>query len=245
MQSSRFLTYSVVASCINCFATASSAHAGISGVYVESVASNTLENTTLVGRTYKIFLQFDNPADRFINALDSDLFLVRDLYQNELGTDLGPHQPALDPFFKNLAADSYVAVTGAEAGLPSADPAWDASAFASGDGIIGGWFMNTAASNANALDANGRVLVMFLTFTGDNLPEVNGVIGTNNGTNHITLGGPFLDLMGGSIRFAYNPNGDTAGGLQVVYVGFLIPAPGAMGLLGIAVMCGGRRRRGR
>lgn len=220
------------------------ANAGISGLYAESVATNTLTNTTLVGTTYKIYVQFDNPADRFISAAFGDLTLLSPIYQDAtFGTNLGPHTSALDPVIANLAADSYLAVNG---GTPAADPAHDAAAFAAGTAITGGWFMADPTNAANTPDANGRVLVMYLTFLGEGHPVVNGLITTADGVDEGGLQkyatSVLGDLIQGDIKFAYNPNGGAAGAITAVTVHF-VPAPGALALLGVAGLVGKRRRR--
>jgi hypothetical protein len=220
------------------------ANAGISGLYAESVASNTLTNTVLVGTTYKIYVQFDNPADRFISAAFGDLSLQIPVYQDAaFGTDLGPHPSGLDALVPNLAADSYLAVNG---GTPSGDGDYNAAAFAAGTNIIGGWFMTDPLSAANVPDANGRVLVMFLTFLGVGHPEVNGIITSPDGVDEGGLpkfsSSVLADLILGDIKFSFNPNGGVAGAITAVTVHF-VPAPGALALLGVAGLVGKRRRR--
>lgn len=234
-------TFSLVAGAAGMLAVSGLANAGVSGLYAESVATNTLTNTTLVGTTYRIYLQFDNPADRFVSALDGNISFLSNIYQdNAFGTTFGPHNAAFDAAFANLAADSYVAVNG---GTPGPDGGWNQTPFDNGTGIVGGWFLNPPTAAPNGQDANGRVLVMFLTFAGVDGPAVNGLIGTNDGSNVITssvLG----DLMTGSIRFSYNPNGAAAGGITPITVNFVpVPAPGALALLGVAGLVGKRRRR--
>ncbi len=222
------------------------ANAGISGLYAESVASNTLTNTTLVGTTYKIYVQFDNPADRFISAAFGNLQFMSPIYQDaSFGTNLGPHSAGFDALVANLAADSYLAVNG---GTPSGDGDFNAGVFAAGTGVQGGWFVNPPTDASNTPDANGRVLVMFLTFVGEGHPVVNGMITTADGVDEGGLQkyatSVLGDLIQGDIKFAYNPNGGAAGAITAVTVHFNpVPAPGALALLGVAGLVGKRRRR--
>ena len=239
-------TFSLLAGAAGMLAVTGLANAGISGLYAESVATNTLTNTVLVGTTYRIYVQFDNPADRFVSAGFGDIDLLSPVYQDAaFGTNLGPHSAGFDPLIANLAADSYLAVN---AGAPSGDGSFDAAGFAAGIHIGGGWFMSDPTSVQNAPDANGRVLVMFLTFAGVDGPSVNGIITTPTDPtpgglaqfNTTVLG----DLMQGQITFAYNPNGGVAGAITAAVVNFLpVPAPGALALLGVAGLVGKRRRR--
>ena len=223
------------------------ANAGISGLYAESVATNTLTNTVLVGTTYSIYVQFDNPADRFVSAAFADLDILGVMYNDAVfGTNLGPHTAALDDAFPNLAADSYVGIGNAMAGAGlSADPDFDANGMATGTHIGGGWFADVGHP-ATVPDANGRVLVMFLTFVGTGHPEVNGIITQSDGVDEGGLpkfsSSVLGDLILGDIRFAYNPEGGVAGAVTAVTVNF-VPAPGALALLGVAGLVGKRRRR--
>lgn len=216
------------------------AHAGITGLYAESAVSNTLTNTTLEGTTYSIYVQFDDPTDRFISALDGDIEFTGNLFQSDdpdFATDLGPHAGAAEGLVENLAADSYLAVND---GGPGGDGSYDPAAFANGGGITGGWFVSPPTDDANAVDENNRVLVMVLTFEGAGHPQVEGMITTDNGDGNFSSD-VLADLMLGSIRFSYNPEG-VAGGITGVTVNF-VPAPGALALLGVAGLVGKRRRR--
>lgn len=222
---------------------AGAAHADFTGLYVESFASNTLTNTTLVGRTYKIYAQFDNPADRFVSAITTGMFFGGDLYQDQtFGTNLGPHPAALDAIFANLAADSYVAVNG---GTPTAGPGWNDSNFTNGISIDGSWFMSDPFSPASSPDANGRVLIMFLTFTSSNLPVINGLF-DNPSADHIDffVNHPLCQLIEfGDLSLSYQEDGQGISG-TIIHFGILGPSPGGFALLGVAALAPRRRRKG-
>lgn len=232
-------THTTMAAMVAAVAACASVHAGVAGLYVETV-----QNTTQASATYKLFIQFDadQPTDRLVNVFDTDIVFGESLFQHSLGTDLGPHATGLDPFFEQLQFDSWV---GVNAGTPAVDPDWDAAYFASGQGIIGGWNLSVFDPN-NSQDADGRVLVMFLTLLGDDLPTINGLVttaGESKSGHLLYTTSAFAGLIEGHFAIAYNPFGASAGGIEAVEFD-LVPAPGAMGLLSIAAMCGGRRRRG-
>jgi len=223
------------------FLFASAASADFTGIYVESVASNTLENTTLDGMTYRIYAQFDDPDDRLLSAFDTNIDFLSVLYNDaSFGTNAGPHSAAFDAFVPNLAADSHVALGNTAAGNGmNAGPEWDEADFASGAGITGGW---AHLAPGAVPDENGRVLVLYLTFLGDDLPVVNGTI-TSLELDATYSSIALHELIWGSMRFAYVPAGNIAGTVHGVTVFFLIPAPGAIALLGLASLVPGQRRR--
>jgi len=252
-------TFSLLAGAASMLAVTGFANAGITGLYVTSAASNTLTNSTLVGTTYTFYVQYDDAGDRFVNALDGDIAMLGDLFQIvdpvfNSGTDLGPHNAALEGIVANLAADSWV---GVNQGAPQGDGDWGdeaappagsgAEQFDNGTAIFGGWFLSAGAAG-NTPDANLRVKVMTLTFEGAGHPEVNGIITTQTGElpsgERIFTSTVLGDLMQGSIRFSFNPAGAAAGSIIAgTFVFAPVPAPGALALLGVAGLVGKRRRR--
>jgi len=230
-------------------------------MYVESVASNTLTNTTLVGMTYRFYVQFDDPGDRMISVLDANVSILADLFQVSdpvfnSGTDLGPHLVGLEALVENLAADSWVGVNN---GAPHGDGDWGdedpsalgypgsgAEAFDNGTAIFGGWFLSAGAVD-NTPDANLRVKFMTLTFVGENLPQVNGIITIP--AVEIPPNEPLFNTYAfaheliGPMRIAYNPAGTAAGFIQASTFFFNFPSPGALALFGLAGVVGRRRRR--
>ena len=220
---------------------ATSSHAGFVGLYAESIATNTLTNTTLVGTTYRIYAQFDDPGDRFLSVAFADLdFHTTAIFQdNAFGTILGPHNAALDVLIPNLAADSYVAVND---GMPSADPEFDAAVFAAGTDIVGGWFMSDPLSPANAPDANGRVLLMFLSFPGANHPQVSGIISTELSPNVYLSFTPLNQLILGDFWIGFEPEGGEVTAVRIL-MPLTPPSPGALGLFVMAGLFGRRRHR--
>lgn len=242
MRTLRSCTTCSIAAALGALCFVSAAHADFTGLYIESFASNSLTNTTLVGRTYKIYAQFDHPADRFVSAITTGMFFASDLYQDStFGTNLGPHPAALDAIFANLAADSYVAVNG---GTPTAGPGWNDSNFTNGISIDGSWFMSDPFSPANSPDANGRVLIMFLTFTGSNLPVINGLF-DNPSADHIDFfaNHPLCQLIEfGDLSLSYQKEGQGISG-TIIHFGILGPSPGGFAMLGVAALALRRRRR--
>ena len=161
---------------------------------------------------YRIYANFDNPADVLLNV-SVDWSFDSPLFQSAFGTN-GPPNPALYGLVSDLAADSYVTIDGSESPNDVGfDPDFQANGF-SATGVLGGWFDSNPPTPATA-GADGRVMVAQLT-----LPTA--AIGGGPGSAFYQDGGQGSAVQG---------DGE-----------LVIPSPGALALLGLAGLAGRRRR---
>ena len=183
------------------------------------------EETSAYGVTYRIFVNVD--AGDQLNAVygdsDNSLFINTDgtFYQNPYGqATVAGMNPAFFPIFPSLMYDSFVTI-GLETNVGNnmLDIGIDWSGFEAGGSIStdnGSWFATPDDAQVN--EVNGQVLI-----------------------------GQFTIADGGVLSGQVNLQGKNADGSNwsatAVAIGGVIPAPGAIALLGLAGITARRRRK--
>jgi MYXO-CTERM domain-containing protein len=219
---------------------AGAASAAPTGLYWESSLVNVNGQDYCVGRLY---ICFDVQTGVLLNAYNTTASLNQGTFNHNDFTTGGVNAPIgswspnnfFPPLFGNPAIDSYLTIGGttSNAALNANTTTFDPS-FNGGNGSSvgggGGWF------NSNPTNLQGK----------------SGVIDGQPGW--YTLVGQFVVLGDGSgTTLSYNGSFTGNNGLgtpaqQVTYTGLFefcgpVPAPGALALLGLAGLAGGRRRR--
>lgn len=213
--------------------------AGLAAVAASGAASAAFTNVTAIATetmvggsptiTYRLFANFDNPADRLLaisgNAGVSALMFQSDtpLVQDSAIIGAGLHDTPANPAIAG-PNDSWVTIGGDVAnGLTDTSFSPGFLGGPGGDLISGTSFMQ--ADNGGYFDSNpgtaengGSVVIAQFTLAADvSVAEYMGTV-------------DYVDAAGDQISEAFAIN--------------LIPAPGAMALLGLAGLAGTRRRRG-
>jgi uncharacterized protein (TIGR03382 family) len=167
----------------------------------------------------RVFANFSNPGDRLLSVTGANYTpsLGHVFYQNPFGGATEPN-PALIPVFPDLAWDTFVTIGSLTQGTPST--ALEPGSSMTATSFTGGYFIDGDAPQGLA-GAAGKVLLAQLTI------------------QNPTAG---VDVMG-SMTIAWKAAGGS--GAQFVEGAFcaICPAPGALALLGLAGLAGGRRRR--
>ena len=229
---SRFIATLAVAACASSIAN---------GAFVEFY---TVKTTTVSGAVsldvYKIYARFNGPTDTILNAFNLNglagapmaAFYHKDNFDSSapgvLSTTVGSWNPALTgSATANRPFDSYLTI----GGLPtatngtSADPSW---------GNPASWNRADIPNNVNAgWFAPGG--------------SIAGRVGQAGNTADSVILGQFVVAAGTgfgggySITIGYN-SGVAGAPVQFANGFFLVPAPGAIALLGLAGLTGRRRR---
>ena len=188
------------------------------------------------GETYRMYVDMDAGTridaifGNSVGALSIDTADGMSFYQNALG---GPTSQSINsaffPFAPSLEWDSYVSVGALYSnGSPFAgnnllDIGIDWASFEGGGELAtdnGSWFVTPVDAQGGEL--NGMVFIGQFTVVG----------GTGDG---------YADLVGQISMQGKDAAGDTFQELGVTWT--IVPAPGAMALLGLAGLAGRRRRR--
>ena len=218
---------------------AGAALAAPTGLYWESstVVDGT-GNEWCVGRLY---LCFDNPADTLLNVFNANIGINGGQFNHNDTSTAGANAAVgswsansfFPPVFGNPAIDSFVTIGGttstvvANANTTNFDPSFNGGA---GSGISGGWF------NGNPPNLQGK---------STELPGQSGwytLLG-----QFVTSGGAGKSLSV-TLKQTSNQGLGTPSYPQTEFSGLFdfcgpVPAPGALALLGLAGLAGGRRRR--
>ena len=207
----------VVASIVTVF-TGGSAFADLNSISVDAIDSG-----MGIGTTYRVYADVD--AGDQVNAVYGEAGAALHIesstsfYQNAFGSQTPP-SAALIAVFPSLAFDSFVSIgrlTDTDDGMLEIGIDWDA--FEGSGGAIdtdnGSWF--ATPDNAQVYEVDGRVLIGQFTTDGDVSSIVN-IQGKDDALNN------------------WNAIG-------VEFASGVIPAPGAIALLGMAGLVLPRRRR--
>ena len=233
---SRFIATLAVAACASSIAN---------GAFVEFYTVKTTVTHTGVGATgsfdvYKIYARFNGPTDTILNAFNLNglagtpmaAFYHKDNFDSSapgvLSTTVGSWDPSLTGnATNNRPFDSYLTIGDLPTGLngTSADPSW---------GNPLSWNRPDIPNNVNAgWFAPGG--------------SIAGRVGQAGNTADSVILGQFVvaagtEFGGGySITIGYN-SGVAGAPVQFANGFFLVPAPGAIALLGLAGLTGRRRR---
>ena len=179
------------------------------------------------GTVVDLWMEFDSNDDVLLNVFDfnlNDANLGRDFYQSGTGSSWTASTNG-DIFTTDalLYADSFVTIGGGplDSNGTSLDPNGDPNSSNSG------WY------NSNPNNPNGQVVSTDVTNTG------LGVFIGRFSINGLDYPGDVLDLTGTSGWATYNQGLGTEG-VQMNFT--VVPAPGAIALLGLATLAGRRRR---
>lgn len=208
------------------------------GLYWESSSVTVGGQEWCVGRLY---LCYDNPADTLLNVFNASISINGGQFNHNDAQTAGANGPVgswsansfFPPLFGNPAIDSFVTIGGttstvvANGNSTNFDPSFNGGA---GSTVSGGWF------NGNPPNLQGK----------------SGALPGQNGT--YTLLGQFVTSAGAgktlsvSLKQTSNQGLGTPSYPQSEFSGLFefcgpVPAPGALALLGLAGLAGGRRRR--
>ena len=212
------------------------AAADITGAYVVeySVTAADFDGSDVTVNVQDLYLSSDDTADTALNVYDVNLVAGGQVNYFQSFTGTGWQPTNLGGPFDTAAlrqADSFVTIGGFDQGVAAPEQAPGAGAGTGLDPNFGG--NSAAAPGALAGWYNGSP------------PSLNGQVGAVEGSDLGVLIGRFAtvgdsDLTGGTLEVTWNQGLGTPG----QQAGFtIVPAPGALALLGLAGIAG-RRRRG-
>ncbi len=211
------INWSITAAGVASLVAGSSAFADLNSISVDAIDSG-----MGLGTTYRVYADVD--AGDQVNAVYGDAGAALHIessasfYQNAFGGNTPP-SAALIAVFPSLEFDSFVSIgrlTDTDDGMLEIGIDW--SAFEAGGPIFtdnGSWF--ATPDNAQVFEVDGRVLIGQFTTAGD----VSGIINLQGKDDSLN-------------------NWNAVG---VEFASGVVPAPGAIALLGIAGLAARRRRR--
>ncbi len=212
------INWSITAAGVASLLAGGSAFADLNSISVDAIDSG-----MGIGTTYRVYADVD--AGDQVNAVYGEAGAALHIesstsfYQNAFGSQTPP-SAALIAVFPSLAFDSFVSIgrlTDTDNGMLEIGIDW--AAFEGSGGAIdtdnGSWF--ATPDNAQVHEVDGRVLIGQFTTDGD----VSGIV----------------NLQGKDVSL----NNWNAVGVE--FASGVIPAPGAIALLGIAGLAARRRRR--
>ena len=181
------------------------------------------------GTVIDLWMEFDDSADILLNTFNfNDINLGMTYWQSFTGTGWLPNNLG-GPFETDalLYADSYVSIGGYNGGSQPAsdgtglDPNFGGNS-AAGPGANGGWYNSDPGNPIGAVGATSHTATGLGVFIG-----------------RFSMEGAF-SMEGGAGEFTWN-QGLGTDGQQAAFT--IVPAPGAVALLGLAGLAGRRRRR--
>lgn len=239
--------------------------AGVSSLAIAAAASaaftgfkSTSSIVTFNGVDYavvNVYASFDVSTAKVVNVFNSNISSTGTFVHQGGDTNWSPKGSDMGGA-ANAVADSFVTIGGTNANTNSTnpDPNWgDDGFYQAGIPALAGWFNGNPPNNAGqanvvggldgfntfvgrfvlvakkilkttTVDGNGNIISVEFSDTADTLSFKGNVTATPTGNNG--LGDSIFD-------FAFILNEQTV----------VIPAPGALALLGLAGLAGGRRRR--